>query len=56
MLYQTEKPSTFANIQVLSIHSAVGHDLNPAGLIHCGIVLGDTEFMYIFIGKNYQKS
>ena len=37
------------DIQALFMHSIMGHDLNPIGLIHCGIMLGDTQFIYTFI-------
>ena len=44
------------NIQALTVHSAIRHDISPLGLIHCVIVLGGDQFINTFIVcKNLQK-
>ena len=52
-----KSPPPLQSSQALSVHCAMGHDLNHVRLIHCGIVLSDTEFMHTFVVcKTYRKN
>ena len=44
------------NIHALFEHSSMGHNLCPMGLIHCGVMPGNSQFRHSFIVcKNIQK-
>ena len=49
-------PQPLHNLSALSVHSATGQNLCPIDLTHYNLMLGNTQFMSIFIVcKNSQK-
>ena len=39
----------------MSVHSAMGQDLCLMGIMHCKVMLGNTQFLHTFVCKSLEK-